>query len=103
MMMKVESGEYLLGDLVEPKTFIKSVLDHSGNITQTTYTVCARRIPLDTLRIRIYKEHKKLGISEINHNLDFYKVFLYSNNFLLISGLFLLTTCCLYPLKIVYP
>ena len=99
MKVKVESGEYLLGDLVEPKTFTKSVLDHSGNITQTTYTVHARRIPLDTLRIRIYKEHKKLGISELNHNFDFYKVILCLNNSLLISDLFLSTTCCLCPLK----
>ena len=58
---KIESGEYVLGDLVEPKTYTRLVLV-DGVITKKSFTVGARRIPLEEIRIRIYKEHRELGM-----------------------------------------
>ena len=58
---RVVSGEYLLGDLVEGKTFAKLVLV-DGEIKREFFTVEARHIPLEEIRSRIYKEHSELGM-----------------------------------------
>ncbi len=60
LIKMVEDGTYLLGELMEPKTFTKIILK-KGEIVTKTFTVEGRRIPLDEIRIRIYKQHLALG------------------------------------------
>ena len=61
MIDKVNSKEYLLGELVEPKSFEKFVLV-DGEIVKRTFTIHARRIPFKDIRKKIFEEHKKKGI-----------------------------------------
>ena len=72
-MENVKNGKYQLGDLIEPKTYKKYALDANGKITELSYTVAGRKIPLNVIRENLYKEHVKLGIIRptkiINRNL----------------------------------
>ena len=61
MVKIVEVGTYLLGKLVEPKTYYKLVLDSNGTISKTPFTVHARRIPLRDLMRKIFNEYKEAG------------------------------------------
>ena len=61
MVKNAEDGTYLLGELVEPKTYYKLVLDSNGTISKIPFTVHAQRIPLRDLRRKIFNEHKKAG------------------------------------------
>lgn len=58
---RIKKGIYLLGDLVEPKTYTKLVLN-DGVIERKIFTIEARHIPLEEIRSRIYKEHVELGL-----------------------------------------
>lgn len=78
MESKIANEEYLLGELVEPKTFQKSTVSHDGSIIKTTYTVHARRIPHNMIREKIYQEHKSLGTKYFElkiHTLHFLYIF----------------------------
>ena len=57
---RIEKGEYLLGDLVMGKSYSKLVMV-DGDIQEKTFTIEGRRIPLEEIRMRIYKEHQELG------------------------------------------
>lgn len=61
MIEKVNNKEYLLGELVEPKTHEKFVLTADGSVVKKTFTTEARRIPLKEIRERLFTEHKKKG------------------------------------------
>ena len=63
MISKVKSGEYLLGELVEPKSYDKLVVQGDGTIVKKSFVVRARRIPLDLIREKIFKEHRMLGMN----------------------------------------
>lgn len=58
----VQSGKLQLGELIIPKTFKKFVMDTNGNIQESKYTICGRKIPIDVLRTCIYEKHNKYGI-----------------------------------------
>ena len=62
MKDNVKNGKYLLGDLIQPKTYEKFQLDKNGNIITSSYTVSGRKIPLNMIRRNIYEEHNKLRI-----------------------------------------
>ena len=62
MLKGVESGKYVLGDLIHPKSFEKLVINKNGEVKKTLYTVSGRKIPFSTIRKKIYDEHKKLDI-----------------------------------------
>ena len=57
----VNCEKYLLGELIEPKSFIKTMVDSDGNISEKKVTVNARRILLESIRKRMYEEHKEMG------------------------------------------
>ena len=57
---RIEKGEYLLGDLVMGKSYSKLVMV-DGDIQEKTFTIEGRRIPLEEIPMRIYKEHQELG------------------------------------------
>lgn len=40
MLDGVQSGRYLLGELIEPKTYKKFMLDKTGEVKEVEYTVC---------------------------------------------------------------
>ena len=52
----------MLGELIEPKTFIKIFIKPTGEIVEERVTVEGRRIPLVELRRRMFLEHRKQGI-----------------------------------------
>lgn len=56
----IENGTYLLGELLEPKSFTKIVLK-KGKLESKTFTIEGRRIPMEEIRARIFKQHKELG------------------------------------------
>ena len=62
MLSKVKEGKYLLGELVVPKSFVKTFLTNQGEILKKEFTIHARRIPLLDLRRKIFEDHKRLGI-----------------------------------------
>ena len=68
-MSNIESKTYLLGELVEPKTYTKVIVTPEGKLEKKTFTLEARRIPLKDIRIRLYEEHFKSGL------LSFYLIF----------------------------
>ena len=57
----VEEGAYLLGELIEPKTFRRFVIGQDGEITTEIFEVEGRKISLVDVRERIFQEHKRLG------------------------------------------
>lgn len=61
MVSRIEKGEILLGDLIEPKTFTKLKFDN-GNLVKERYEVHGRKIPLQAIRQRLFQEHQRLGI-----------------------------------------
>ena len=62
MQSKIESGEYVLGEMIVPQTYKKVVLGEDGSIKTETFTVAGRKIPLSEIRIRTLKEHEDLGL-----------------------------------------
>lgn len=61
MIKQVERGEYLLGELIEPKTYEKLVLDKDGTLKKENFTLHARKIPINDIRKRMFETHKKHG------------------------------------------
>ncbi|KAK2549139.1 hypothetical protein P5673_030514 [Acropora cervicornis] len=68
---KVESGEFVLGEMIVPQTFKKVMLTKEGHLKTETFTVSGRKIPLLEIRKRMLKEHESLGIMRIWKD-DFY-------------------------------
>ena len=66
---KVESGEYVLGEMIVPQTFKKVSLTKEGHLKTETFTVSGRKIPPLEIRKRMLKEHESLGIMR-NENLE---------------------------------
>ena len=62
MLKGVESGRYVLGDLIEPKTFRKYKLSSDGSIVSEEYTVHGRKIPLKKIRETLFSDHLKEGL-----------------------------------------
>ena len=46
LQSKVESGEYVLGEMIVPQTFKKVTLTKEGHLKTGTFTVSGRKIPL---------------------------------------------------------
>ena len=62
LQSKVESGEYVLGEMIVPPTFKKVTLTKEGHLKTETFTVSGRKIPLLEIRKRMLKEHESLEI-----------------------------------------
>lgn len=62
MQSKIESGEYVLGEMIVPQTYKKVVLAKDGTIKTELFTVSGRKIPLSEIRERMLKEHEDLGL-----------------------------------------
>ena len=71
LQSKVESGEYVLDEMIVPQTFKKVSLTKEGHLKTETFTVSGRKIPLSEIRKRMLKEHESLGIVRIWKD-DFY-------------------------------
>ena len=52
---KIESGEYILGEMIVPQTYKKVVLTEDGTIKTELFTVSGRKIPLSDIRGRTPK------------------------------------------------
>ena len=65
LQSKVESGEYVLGEMIVPQTFKKVTLTKEGHLQTETFTVSGRKIPLLEIRKRMLKEHESLEIMRI--------------------------------------
>ena len=62
MQSKIESGEYVLGEMIVPQTYKKVVLADDGTIKTELFSVSGRKIPLSEMRERVLKEHEDLGL-----------------------------------------
>ena len=60
--MKIEEEEYLVGELVVPRTYKKIIVDKDGEIKESNFTVSARKIPLKQIRERELSRVEKLGL-----------------------------------------
>ena len=68
---KVQSGEFILGELIVPRRFKKTVIDKLGNLTEAEMTVYGRKIPLLTLRKTILQEQEKLGLIRLRSDEEY--------------------------------
>ena len=68
---KVQSGEFILGELIVPRRFKKTVIDKSGNLTEAEITVYGRKIPLLTLRKTILQKQEKLGLIRLRSDEEY--------------------------------
>ena len=62
LQSKIESGEYVLGEMIVPQTYKKVVLAEDGTIRTELFTVSGQKIPLSEIRERMLKEHEDLGL-----------------------------------------
>ena len=69
MQSKIESGEYILGEMIVPQTFKKVTLTKEGTIKTETFTVSGRKIPL--LEKNMLKEHASMGLMRIQSDSDY--------------------------------
>ena len=60
-MNKVNNGEFLLGELVEPKSYERFILTSDNKVIKKSFTIHARRIPLKEIRIKLFEKHKTQG------------------------------------------
>ena len=65
MLSKLESGKYILGDMIVPQTFKKVVLTTEGTIKTERVTVTGHKIPLLDIRKNILKEHEEKGLMHL--------------------------------------
>ncbi|KAL9977591.1 hypothetical protein ACROYT_G015012 [Oculina patagonica] len=59
---KLDSGEYIIGELVVPKKYRKLVLKSDGSLQEVEFTVSARKIPLLEIRKWELQRCEDLGI-----------------------------------------
>ncbi|XP_078384061.1 uncharacterized protein LOC144666512 [Oculina patagonica] len=71
LMSKIESGEYILGEMIVPQTFKKVTLTKEGKIKTETFTVTGRKIPLLDIRKNMLKEHEAMGLMRIRSDSDY--------------------------------
>lgn len=62
LQSKIESGEYVLGEMIVPQSYKKVSLTKNGIIKTETLTVSGRKIPLSEIRERLLMEHEKMGL-----------------------------------------
>lgn len=63
---KVQSGKYMLGELIEPKSFWKYTTTSDGKIEKVQFTVAGRKIPMREIQKRMYQYHKETGVLREN-------------------------------------
>ena len=71
LQSKIESGEYILGEMIVPQTFKKVTLTKEGTIKTETFTVSGRKIPLLDIRKNMLKEHESMGLMRIRSDSDY--------------------------------
>ena len=62
LQSKIESGEYVLEELIVPQTHKKVILTKDDTIKTELFTVSGRKIPLSDIRERTLKEHENSGL-----------------------------------------
>lgn len=60
--MRLQEGEYTIGELVVPKKYKKLVMNSDGTLKEVEFTVSGRKIPLTKIRKRELDRFEKLGI-----------------------------------------
>ncbi|XP_057308110.1 uncharacterized protein LOC130645997 [Hydractinia symbiolongicarpus] len=102
ILKKIESGDILLGSLVEPKKYKKAVIKN-GVIFNEEFTVSGRCIPLSDIRRKIFEEHQSLGIMRNPKGaLTRYFILWSDHASLLSAGHLLLTVKVVYDDKLFY-
>ena len=102
MIENVKNGKYHLGELIEPKEFKKYVIDSNSKISESTYMVSGRKIPLHIIRKNIYEEHSKLGILRSAPTINRFLILWADHAEVLGSGTLLLTVKVIYSKDIFY-
>ena len=58
LKIKIQKGEYTIGELVVPRKYEKLVLDKNGNVVRTEFVVEGRKQPLDEIRKKMIEKHR---------------------------------------------
>jgi len=58
LKLKIQRGEYTVGELVVPRKYEKLVIDKEGNIVKTEFVVEGRKQPLEEIRKRMIEKHR---------------------------------------------
>jgi len=61
MVDKVNNGDFLLGELVEQKSYERFILTSENKVIKKSFTIHARRIPPKEIRIKLFEKHKTQG------------------------------------------
>ena len=77
MIENVRKGKYLLGELIEPKSYKKFIIDKDGMITESMYTVSGRKIPINAIRL----EHMKTILSYVSWEIMIVKHWIETSSF----------------------
>ena len=73
--IRIRNKEYMLGELVVPRTYKKMVLAEDGkSLKEECFTVSGRKIPLIDIRRRLMEKHEKLGIVRKTSDMDYEKM-----------------------------
>ena len=68
---KVQSREFILGELIVPRHLKKTVIDKLGNLTEAEIKAYGRKIPLLILRTTILQEQEKLGLIRLRSDEEY--------------------------------
>lgn len=102
VLKKIESGEILLGSLIEPKKYKKIVMKN-GQISIEEFTVSGRCISMSEIRKKIFLEHEQMGIlRNKNSTLTRYFILWSDHASILNAGHLLLTVKVVYDDEIFY-
>lgn len=103
MLCGIETGVYQLGEVIEPKTYRKHLMDSSGQIITREFAVSGRKIPLSHLRKKILEKHIKLGIVRESSDIIQQNILLWADHSTLLnSGYLVFTIRVLYCNRIFY-
>ncbi|PFX15078.1 hypothetical protein AWC38_SpisGene20726 [Stylophora pistillata] len=69
--VKLQAGEYTIGELVVPKKYKKIVMNRDGTLKEVEFTVSGRKIPLTEIRKREVDKFEKLGIVQGHTNEEY--------------------------------
>ena len=71
LQRKIEEEEYLIGEVIVPRTYKKITVDATSQLQEKTISVSGRKIPLTKIRQRELERLDKMGLIR-SHNEEFY-------------------------------
>ena len=70
LRLKIQNGQYTVGELIVPKKYEKFVLDKDGNVKKEEFIIEGRKRPLDEIRQKTLMKHKDYTRQHPEHYYD---------------------------------